>query len=95
MVDGDTIRADVDLGFHTWLHDVTFRLLRIDAPEKNTPEGKEAATWLAQYLMGRDLVATTHKGDSFGRWLCNIKANGIDVADAMVQAGQAQYKFYA
>jgi len=68
VVDADTIRADVDCGFRIWLHDVALRLLRIDAPEKATPEGKAAAVWLAQYLMGKQLVATTYKGDSFGRW---------------------------
>ena len=31
--DGDTVTADVDLGFHTWIHEEKFRLLGIDAPE--------------------------------------------------------------
>lgn len=92
VVDADTLRADVDLGFRAWLHDVTLRLLRIDAPEKNTDEGKAAAAWLGQFLMGKKLIATTYKGDSFGRWLTELTADGVNVSDALVAAGQAVYR---
>lgn len=92
VVDADTIRADVDLGFHAWLHDVVLRLLRIDAPEMNTQAGKDAAFWLAQFLMGKKLTATTYKGDSFGRWLSEVSADGVNLADALVAAGQAVYR---
>ena len=95
VVDADTIRADIDMGFRAWLHDATLRLLRINAPEMNTQEGKDAAVWLAQYLMGGKLIATTYKGDSFGRWLAEITKDGENVSDALVAAGQAAYKSYA
>lgn len=94
VVDADTIRADVDCGFRIWLHDATLRLLRIDAPEMNTQAGKDAAVWLAQFLMGKKLTATTYKGDSFGRWLSEVSADGVNLSDALVQAGQAAYKAY-
>lgn len=31
--DGDTITVDIDLGFHTWIHDEHIRLAQINAPE--------------------------------------------------------------
>jgi endonuclease YncB( thermonuclease family) len=32
--DGDTVTADIDLGFSTWLHDQKLRLYGINAPER-------------------------------------------------------------
>ena len=96
VVYGDTIRADIDCGFHLWLHDATLRLLRINAPEMPTQEGKDAAFWLGQFFMGKKvLIATTYKGDSFGRWLAEISADEQNVSDALVAAGHAVYKTYA
>ena len=94
IIDADSLVLDLDLGFHIWFKGAKYRLLRIDAPEMNTQEGKDAAVWLAQYLMGKKLTATTYKGDSFGRWLSEITANGENVSDALVQAGQAAYRTY-
>lgn len=32
VIDGDTVVADIDLGFHTWRHGERLRLMAIDAP---------------------------------------------------------------
>jgi endonuclease YncB( thermonuclease family) len=33
VYDGDTVTADIDLGFHTWRRDEKLRLYEINAPE--------------------------------------------------------------
>ena len=40
--DGDTVRADIDLGFGCWIKNQPLRIYGIDAPELTTPEGKLA-----------------------------------------------------
>lgn len=38
VYDADTITADIDLGFHTWIHGERLRLFGIDAPEIQSRE---------------------------------------------------------
>ena len=72
-VDGDTLDADVDLGFgvHTGIR---FRLLELDTPEKgqdNFKEAKECAEDI--YPIGSTLVVTSIKGtDKYVRWLVSL-----------------------
>jgi micrococcal nuclease len=94
VVDADTVRLTLDLGFYLKREDQSYRLLRIDAPEMSTVEGKAAKVWLEQYLVGKSLLAQTQKSDSFGRFLAELYADGSNVSDAIVAAGQAVYKVY-
>jgi micrococcal nuclease len=94
VVDGDTVRLDLDLGFYERRVDQPYRLLRINAPEMNTDEGKAAKIWLEAFLVGKSLMAHTQKSDSFGRFLTELYADNQNVSDALVSAGQAIYKTY-
>lgn len=94
VVDGDTVRLDLDLGFYEWRHDQSYRLLRVNAPEMSTPEGVAAKAWLETFLAGKNLAAHTEKSDHFGRYLVELMADGLSVSDALVAAGQAVYKTY-
>jgi len=94
VVDGDTLRLTLDLGFHIRRLDQPYRLLRIDAPEMNTEAGKAAKGWLEMFLIEKPLTAQTFKSDSFGRFLIEAWANGENVADALVSAGHAAYRSY-
>jgi endonuclease YncB( thermonuclease family) len=49
VVDGDTIVAEVDLGFHAWHHG-PFRLAGCNARELHAPGGPEARDHLAALL---------------------------------------------
>lgn len=95
VVDGDTVRLTLDLGFYLQREDQPYRLLRINAPELNTLEGKAAKAWLETYLTGKTLTVMTQKSDSFGRFLAELYANTENVSDALVAAGQAAYKVYS
>ena len=93
-VDGDTVILDIDLGFYEWRLGQSYRLLRIDAPEMNTPEGKEAKLELEKYLAGKTLIAQTQKSDNFGRFLVELYADGKNVSDYLVESGFAKYRSY-
>lgn len=82
VVDGDTVDARVDLGFHTtaaW----RFRLLDCDAPEHREPGWRECTAfttaWLASSLSA--LRVRTEKADSFGRWLADFYRGENHLAD--------------
>ena len=75
VVDGDTVDLAIDLGFDTSRKE-RFRLYGVDAPEMNTPEGKDAKQWLWDALqpLGAIYVQTIQletkvKRDKYGRFL--------------------------
>lgn len=77
VIDGDTIEADVDLGFYITMR-LRFRFLGIDTPELNSKVAAERETALKAKafteaaLAGATLVLRTEKADSFGRWLATV-----------------------
>lgn len=94
VIDADTVRLILDLGFKLSRLEDSYRLVRIDAPELTTPEGKTAKDGLAAFLAGKSLVAQTQKADSFGRYLCELWANDLNCSDWLVAEGLAQYRKY-
>lgn len=82
VVDGDTIKADVDLGHDVELSNQTIRLVGIDTPEKTGP-GKElglAVSAIIKKLIpklvkdnnGIVWFRSTAKKDSFGRMIGEV-----------------------
>lgn len=89
VIDGDTIAATVDLGFHT-THNTSFRLARVNAPEKSTPEGEEARLALYKKLFGAKLTLKSVKTEKYGRWLCELFVGDENVNDWLVEKGLAK-----
>jgi len=103
-IDGDTIVAKIDLGFHVSVKQ-TFRLHGINAPEVRgsglTPEqreiGKEATTFLEQSMLAYwPLTIRTIKDRTgkYGRYLAviyGVKSDGtpVNINDLMVEEGHA------
>jgi micrococcal nuclease len=77
VIDGDTIRVRIDLGFYV-SHELTIRLARIDAPERNTVDGLTTLRWLDDALAGADVVIETKKdrADRYGRFLGEVFDGG-------------------
>ena len=75
IVDGDTVRLQVNLGFNTY-QESNFRLYNYNAPEMRGEEKKfgELATQHLQGILpiGTEVVIRTHKADKFGRYLAEI-----------------------
>ncbi|MEM6668731.1 MAG: thermonuclease family protein [Pseudomonadota bacterium] len=102
VIDGDTVVADIDLGFNTWRRDERLRLARIDAPEKDVEPkaAAEATKALRDLVEGRQLYICTIKArrsdnetrGSFGRYLVEVHVGGDhrNVNDWMIERGFAK-----
>lgn len=75
---------------------VRVRIAGIDAPEKDQPYGPVSAAHLVELTLGRLVGAECPKSDRYGRSVCTVWINDIDVGLAQVRAGLAwHYKKYA
>lgn len=89
VVDGDTIILDIDLGFETWLHARSIRLLGVLAPEIRGPErplGMKVKAELQKILpVGKKIVLESEKDstDKYGRYLGVLYADGQNVNAAV------------
>lgn len=77
VIDGDTIDADIDLGFGVWARAQRFRIKGIDAPEiKGTSraEGLRVKDTLERLLKGRTVILKSEKSetDKYGRYIADI-----------------------
>lgn len=86
VIDGDTVRLRVDVGFRMRFED-NFRLLGINAPEMGTEAGHVACRELMNSLIigGKYRIETT-KPDKYGRWLVQLwRGDGQTVNDWMLK----------
>ena len=100
VVDGDTIDADIDLGFDISLTK-RIRLAGIDTPESRTKDveekklGLDAKEWLKHRLHGADdIIIRTELPDStekYGRIIGHLYINGEDASlnNQMISEGYA------
>lgn len=76
VIDGDTVVADVDLGFGVWLRGLALRLAGLNTPELHgaaAAAGQAARQRLANLVLDRDVSIDTHQGqEKYGRWLATI-----------------------
>lgn len=95
--DGDTFRADIDLGFGFWAVDQPIRVYGINAPEIKTPEGMAALQFAETMIRpGVKFVLTTlkDKKEKYGRYMGKITLpDGSDFATRMLAAGHAKTYF--
>jgi len=100
VVDGDTIDADIDLGFDISLTK-RIRLAGIDTPESRTADayekklGLQAKEWLKHKLENaKDIIIKTELPDStekYGRIIGHLYINGeeVSVNNQMISEGHA------
>jgi micrococcal nuclease len=100
VVDGDTIDADIDLGFDISLTK-RIRLAGVDTPESRTKDveekklGIDAKEWLKHRLHdANDIIVRTELPDStekYGRIIGHIYINGeeISLSNQMISEGYA------
>ena len=104
VYDGDTITANVDLGFYTWLHEQKFRLAGIDAPEvkgASKEQGLKCRDMLAQRIARKEVLIQSIQDKSgndqkekYGRYLAVIWLDKTNVNDWLVAEGCAVKKDY-
>ena len=86
IIDGDTFEIEYD-GEPT-----SVRLVNIDAPELRDAGGPAAKAALAELIGGRVVrieFTEPRKRDNFGRLLCLVYVDGVDVGAVMVRGGNA------
>ncbi len=92
VVDGDTVRLDIDLGFGVWMKNKPCRLMRIDAPPAGTAEGDAATTGLTNVLAGKKhLTCMTQRSDIYGRYLVELYGDDENISDWLVENKLAVY----
>lgn len=95
VVDGDTLEADIDLGFGVALTTIKIRLAKIDCPEMSTEAGVIAKgfteNWVNSKVNTVQIVVSVknHKKDKYGRILGSVAADGEDLAEMLMNAGHA------
>jgi micrococcal nuclease len=109
VYDGDTIRADINLGLEVWIKNTPLRLYGINTPEVRGVEkeaGYKARDRLKALLNGRSLIVRTFrdKKGKYGRWLATLLVKGkgewcprdkwCDANKQLVLEGQAAEAFY-
>lgn len=94
VYDGDTLTAEVDLGFHLWAKKIKLRLMGVDTPEIRTKDPKEKARAIKardrvrELCLGKEVVITTHGKGKYGRWLVTVYVDGdIDLRRFLITEG--------
>ena len=106
VIDGDTIKCDIDLGFNMWKKNINVRFAGINAPETRTRDKVEKAKGLAakaevQRLMdeSHDLILFVHELGKYGRPIADIEIltgdlELLNVNKHLVENGFAELKEY-
>ena len=94
VIDGDTIVFDISLGFDTWIHDKSIRLVGVFAPEtRSGTQGEKALgakvkEFVANLLAPGTVVRITtekDKTDKYGRYLGTVWSKGVNVNDSIMK----------
>lgn len=94
VIDGDTFRCEVDLGFYVRVR-MSCRLAGLNAPEHNQPGGIAVRSWLEAILFpagkpAPSVVVQSVRADKFaGRFDAIVMVDGVNVNDLMIQLGFA------
>lgn len=102
VVDGDTIYVDIDLGFQTWLRDVSIRVLNINAPETRTKDAVEKIAGLKAKARVEELlpvgskvvVNTVIDKEKFGRILGDFLIDGKEPLGSILIAEGLAIPYY-
>jgi micrococcal nuclease len=96
VIDGDTLAATLDCGFHCY-HVEVLRLVGVDTPEvvgADKAAGLRAKAFTERWVAeggseGWPLMVETFKGQTFGRYLATVRRcdTGESLADALRAAG--------
>lgn len=100
VVDGDTMKLSVDLGFNVSVKE-TFRLLGVDTPEKYGVKktSAEYTKGVAASKFVMDLIPEDNwveievyngKKGKYGRWLCQVYINGESLNELLLVNGHAK-----
>ena len=97
VYDGDSFRATLRCEIPLFCHDTPVRIAGIDTPEirgkcpAERNAAREAKRRLIELLQEAERVdLQTCSREKFGRLLCRVKVDGVDVGDVLVFEGHAR-----
>lgn len=102
VVDGDTVDAEVDLGF-SLTYKARFRIKDLDTPETWRPKseeerehGKAATAYATELLLDKNIILKTEPDVGiYGRYMASIiLGNGDNFADVMIDGGFQKKSVY-
>lgn len=93
--DGDTVTADISVGFGIIIKKQKLRLLGIDTPElrgDTIVEARVSRDWLREKVLGKEIIIQTYKDKKgkYGRWLVELFVDGININKQMITEGLAK-----
>jgi micrococcal nuclease len=94
VYDGDTITADIDVGFGITIRKQKLRLLGVAAPEVRgieKEEGKKSRDALRKLILGKQIIIKTKKDKKgkYGRWLATIFLGEQNINQWLIMEGHA------
>lgn len=86
VYDGDTFRADVDLGFRATLHAIVFRLAGLNTPEIGQPGSLEARDEVRRLMLGKEVIIESlmDRTEKYGRWLAHVLIPDVPGHDGLL-----------
>lgn len=92
VYDGDTITADIDLGFGVVLKNQKIRLLNINTPEVRGPTRKAGLLirdQLREKILNKKIILKTHKDKKgkYGRWLGEVFLDETSINEWLISEG--------
>ena len=93
VYDGDTVTADIDLGFEVWLKGQKLRLLNINTPEvrgKEKAEGIVSRDALRSRILGKEVKIKSDRKGKYGRWLVEIFLDDENINNWLLAEGFAK-----
>ena len=94
VYDGDTITADIDMGFEVTFKNQKIRLYGINSPEVKgvtRPAGLASRDALRKKILNKQVILHTKKDDKekFGRYLGIVTLDDENINDWLVKNGYA------
>ncbi len=98
VYDGDTLTANVDLGFKMWAKKIKLRLIGVNTPEIRTSNPTEKALAIKardrvrELCLDKEVIISTRKKGKYGRWLASVYVgeSNLDIAALLIQEGLAK-----
>lgn len=95
VYDGDTVTANIDLGFNTWRMGERLRLYGVDTPEVRGAEreqGLVARDALRERILGQEVTICTIQDSTgkYGRYLAVIWLGDEDINQWLLNEGYAE-----
>ena len=97
VYDGDTLTAEVDLGFKMWAKKIKLRLIDVNTPEirSKNPEEKalalKARDRVRELCLGKEVTISTHGKGKYGRWLATVYVmDDVDLSNFLIKEGLAE-----